>query len=133
MTGVLLPNNLSKSHDDFRLETVGKCGRNRYMHQNLRSQRVSAMIADLNAEGIKVCPADIAMLDAYSNGLVTGRDMLAHSLQFPTVEAYQAWLHHHRDSEVTSDVSVGLVFREFRACLQRRKAAAEAVGSGRSA
>lgn len=83
------------------------------------------MLDTLRAEGMKVSAADIAMLDAYSSGLVTGRDMLAHSLQFPTVEAYQAWLHEHRNNlinEATADVSTEQALHEFRECLQRRQA-----------
>ena len=92
------------------------------MHRKLRSQQVSAMIDNLTAGGMKVSAADIAMLDAYSNGLVTGRDMLAHCLQFPTLEAYQAWLHEHRNNlinEATADVSIEQALREFRECVQR--------------
>jgi hypothetical protein len=95
------------------------------MHQNLRNQQVSALIDNLIANGMKVSPADTAMLDAFSSGLVTGRDMLAHSLQFPTIEEYQAWLHEHRDSPIndaTADVSIEHALHGFRECLQRWQA-----------
>lgn len=82
------------------------------------------MIDNLALAGMKVSPADISMLDAYSRGRVTGRDMLAHSRQFPTLEAYHSWLHEHRDTpinEATADVSIEQALREFRECVQRRQ------------
>ena len=82
------------------------------------------MIDNLASAGMRVSPADISMLDAYSRGRITGRDMLAHSRQFPTLEAYHSWLQEHRDTpinEATSDVSIEQALREFRECVQRRQ------------
>ncbi|GAA0429633.1 hypothetical protein GCM10009094_37770 [Massilia aurea] len=95
------------------------------MHQNSRSQQVSVMIGDLRSGGMKVCPADSAMLDAYCRGVVTGRDMLAHFRQFRTLESYQAWSHDFPSININhpiADVSIEQVLSEFRECLQRRQA-----------
>ena len=83
------------------------------------------MIGALISVGIKVFPADGAMIDAYCRGVVTGRDMLAHFRQFRTLEAYQAWSHGFPSiniNQAIADVSFEQVLSEFRECLQRRQA-----------